>query len=208
MTLSRSKRIHHTGHSVISKNACARARHAPTFTVTLTAVHFLFQKQKNAIFQWYISCYPVVGTLISVLWAYFISPLKIFILNGCWCWKRKINANRFRCGLGHGIQAGKKYMQTGSVVVLVVHAPGTRQHSLSRWQLFTFSSGSETMVSFNGIFCVLPSYVFWAYFISPLKIFILNGCWCWKRKIMLACGLIAVKLKSEHVLTVVHIEVI
>ena len=33
----------------------------------------------------------------------------------------KIHANRFRSGLGHVIQVGKtKYMQTGSVVVLVM----------------------------------------------------------------------------------------
>ena len=66
---------------------------------------------------------------------------------------------------------------TPSLVTMHVKAPGTRQHLLSLWQLFAFSYGIETMVSFDGIFCGLPSYVLWAYFISPLKIFILNGCW-------------------------------
>ena len=45
---------------------------------------------------------------LYVLWVYFISPLKIFILDGCWFCKRKIHANRFRHGLGHGIQSEKK----------------------------------------------------------------------------------------------------
>ena len=53
---------------------------------------------------------------------------------------------------------------TPSSVTMHVHTPGTRQHSLSRWQLFAFSSGSKTMVSFDGIFHVIPSYVrSWAY---------------------------------------------
>ena len=55
---------------------------------------------------------------------------------------------------------------TPSSVTMHVHAPGTRQHLLSLWHLFDFSSGIETMVSFDGIFHVLPSYVLWAYFIT------------------------------------------
>ena len=58
--------------------------------------------------QWYLLYHPVVRTLMSLMWEYFIIPLKIFILNGCWFCKREIHANRFRRGLGHGIQAGKK----------------------------------------------------------------------------------------------------
>ena len=43
----------------------------------------------------------------------------------------KINANRFRRGLGHVIQVGKtKYMQTGSVVVLVM------SHSQEKQSIF------------------------------------------------------------------------
>ena len=124
MALSRSKIIHRAGHSVISHNACARARHTPTLSVKLTAVRFLFRKQNNGIFRWYLSCHPVVRTLMSVLWAYFISPLKIFILNGCWFCKRKIHSNRFRRGLGHGKQAGK------TIILLraLAHPSGPRCH--------------------------------------------------------------------------------
>ena len=53
---------------------------------------------------------------------------------------------------------------TLSTVTMHVHKPGNCQHLLSRWQLFAFSSRSETMLSFDGIFCVIPSYVrSWAY---------------------------------------------
>ena len=72
MALSRSKIIHHASHSVISYNACARARNAPTFSATLRDVCFLFMKRNNAIFRWYFSCHPVVCTIMSILWAYFI----------------------------------------------------------------------------------------------------------------------------------------
>ena len=125
MALSRSKIIHNAGHSVISHNGCSCAKHAPTFSVTLTAVRFFFRKRKNGIFQWYLSCHPIVCTLMSVLWVYFICPLKIFILNGCWFCKRKINANRFRRGIGHGIQAGI------TIILLraLAHPCGPRCHS-------------------------------------------------------------------------------
>ena len=82
---------------------------------------------------------------------------------------------------------------TPSLVTMHVKAPVTRQHSLPRWQIFAFSSGIETMVSFDGIFRGLLSYILWAYFSSPLKIFILNGCWFCKRKIhanRFCCGFV------------------
>ena len=74
--------------------------------------------------QWYLSCHPVIHTIMSVLWAYFISPLNIFIINGCWFFKLKIHANRLRRGLGHGIQAGK------TIILLraLAHPSGPRCH--------------------------------------------------------------------------------
>ena len=40
----------------------------------------------------------------------------------------KIHANRFRSGLGHVIQVGKtKYMQTGSIVILVMSYSKAKQ---------------------------------------------------------------------------------
>ena len=92
------KIIHSACHYITSHNACTHASHAPIFAVTLTTVRFLLRKRNNGIFH-VIPFY--------VLWAYFFSPLKMFILNGCWFCKLKIHANRFRRGLGHGIQAGK-----------------------------------------------------------------------------------------------------
>ena len=49
-----------------------------------------------------------------------------------------------------------------NVCALTRHSP----KFLSRWQLSALSSGSKTMVSSDGIFRVLPSYVLWAYFIT------------------------------------------
>ena len=63
---------------------------------------------------------------------------------------------------------------TPSSITIHVHAPGPRQHLLSRWQLFAFSSGSKTMVYSNGIIRVLPLYIFWVYFIIGYNIVFLN----------------------------------
>ena len=59
---------------------------------------------------------------------------------------------------------------TPSSVTMHVHVPITRQHSLSCWQMFAFSSRSETMVYFDGIFRVLPSYALWAYSIISVAV--------------------------------------
>ena len=55
-----------------------------------------------------------------VIWAYFISPLKIFILMDVDFSNIKLHANRCIRGLGYVILIGKtKYMQTDSVVLVM-----------------------------------------------------------------------------------------
>ena len=117
----------------------ARTQHAPSFGVMRTAVRLHLRNQTMYLPTVYFCVLPSY-----VLWAYFIIPLKIFILYGCsvckhkntckqvysWSWSyhtgslNKVHANRFRCGLCHVIGSCKAINLLSSQVHL--HGPRCR----------------------------------------------------------------------------------
>ena len=115
----------------------ARTQHAPSFGIMWTAVRLHLRNQTM-----YLPTVSFSVLLSYILWAYFISPLKVFILYGrwfckykntrkqvySWSWSyhtgswNKVHANRFGCGLGHVIGSCKAI----NLLLSQVHLHGPR----------------------------------------------------------------------------------